>query len=198
MSKSRTAALVAIGTVLGILVSGTAVAYAAISNTTVKVCATRSGVVRSASSTGACPSHTSKRTINVTGPAGATGPQGPAGPAARSVYQVITPGPGFPAVPGAPLTVFCAAGSLHLAINVVYGPNVSFHGTMQRSPTDTTVIINSYKGNGTAGLVGDSVVTAAVVFTDETTHLSGSADISLRWDPSLSKCVLEGQVIPAA
>ncbi|MET0930547.1 MAG: hypothetical protein ABWX74_13590 [Aeromicrobium sp.] len=79
MVRFRPSLLIACGVALGLVVGGTTVAIAASSGPTVKVCTTSKGVVRSASSNGTCPRRTTKRAINVTGPAGPVGPQGSQG-----------------------------------------------------------------------------------------------------------------------
>ncbi|WP_370619487.1 hypothetical protein [Mumia sp. Pv 4-285] len=85
MKLTRTAALVAGGVVLGLVAGGTATAVAVSSAKAVKVCVTKSGVVRAADARGKCPKATKKRAIAVRGPAGlrgAPGVRGPAGTAA--------------------------------------------------------------------------------------------------------------------
>ena len=73
----------ACGAVLGLVVGASTVAVAASAGSTVKVCATSKGVVRSASANGTCPKKTVKKTVSVQGPRGATGAAGPPGSPGR-------------------------------------------------------------------------------------------------------------------
>ena len=86
MEITRSAALVAGGVVLGLVAGGTATAVAVTSSAkTVKVCVTKSGVVRAANAKGTCPKATKKRAVGVRGrpgPRGLAGARGPAGSAA--------------------------------------------------------------------------------------------------------------------
>ncbi len=66
---------------LGLVVGGTATAVAVSQAKAVKVCVTKSGVVRAADAKGKCPKATKKRAIAVRGPVGARGAQGVRGPA---------------------------------------------------------------------------------------------------------------------
>ncbi|KHL19007.1 hypothetical protein CLV56_3553 [Mumia flava] len=81
--------LLAAGVVCGLLVGGTAT-YAVSSQKTVKVCVTKSKVVRSANKNGTCPRRTTKKAIAVRGPAGPRGPRGPRGaPGTSSMWGVV-------------------------------------------------------------------------------------------------------------
>lgn len=100
MRNFRPSLLIVAGLVLGLLIGGTTVAIAATSGSTVKVCTTSKGVVRSASTSGACPKKTTKKTINVTGPAGAQGAVGPQGVAGAKGAQGVQGTPGAPGIQG--------------------------------------------------------------------------------------------------
>lgn len=79
MELSRSSLLIACGAVGGLVVGASTVAVAASSGSSVTVCVTSKDVVRSASSKGACPKKTAKKSVAVQGARGATGAAGPAG-----------------------------------------------------------------------------------------------------------------------
>lgn len=70
---------------LGLVAGGTAVAVASSKSKAVSVCVTKGGIVRTAKSSGKCPSHTHKQSIAVKGPAGPRGKTGPKGAAGTAV-----------------------------------------------------------------------------------------------------------------
>lgn len=92
MRKQWTFGIV-IGLVMGVVATGTTVAVATASGGSVKVCATKGGVVRGAKANGKCPAKSKKRSVSVRGargPRGFRGARGPQGPGSKDVRGQLT------------------------------------------------------------------------------------------------------------
>lgn len=170
MSRSRPVLLVSVGLVAGLLVGGSAVAVAATTGPTVKVCTTSKGVVRSASSSGTCPRKTSKKTISVAGPAGPAGPagvQGVPGLPGKQGLQGVQGVQGVPGVPGPGTTEFnyLSNGTSGITVLQLGGINVTAHCTggkvnLLGVSNSAVVRVSGTHGNGSEAPVSDHVVSA--------------------------------------
>lgn len=200
MRHFRPSLLIAFGLVLGLLVGGTTVAIAATSSSTVKVCTTSKGVVRSASSSGACPKKTTKKSINVKGQTGATGKTGATGPAGPGTVDISAYFMGGPAKL-AQTSTFEVWGNCN-----VYGPTFF----VQQKNTSTNLRLTGIRSFGDAAPVMirqndqpisffipyEETIYLDAVVVDVATGTSATLTLSGRRAPSDSQCRYEGQITP--
>lgn len=123
MITSRSVVLVAVGAVLGLVIGGSTVVYAASTSKAVKVCVTKHNVVRAANSSGKCPKKTTKKSVSLQGPTGPAGAAGPTGPS--DAWSINTAGKPNGATP--PAGSYVVTGYVH--INGPTGSCTLWHST---------------------------------------------------------------------
>ena len=221
MKRTAIIALAA-GLSAGLLVGG-GVAYAATSSKTVKVCVTSKSVVRSASTSGTCPSKTKAVSINkvgptgktgATGPKGATGAQGPKGatgaqgpkgatgaqgPGAVGVNTLVSESAtytGQPVYDDPLLSVEVICTNDDVAIFYEGSQGDSFTGSTRITKNNgapTSNVIGSYSSSGAATATTTVALDATLVSVGTTD--SRHVDLTV-YRPDSSHCRIFGRVTP--
>jgi hypothetical protein len=214
MRRFRPSLLIAVALVLGLTIGGATVAIAAGSSSTVKVCTTSKGVVRSASASGKCPKKTVKKTISVAGPAGPAGPagsqgapgapggqgiqgvQGVQGPGSTDFYRAFSGDPGpilIQDVDNVRILVNCNSNGVTSWGFTLANVKIRVSGTTAVAGADPTTV--AYTDSLNLPFVANQTsVSASYVVTNMTTQKSFT--FTILGTKSGNDCVFSGQITP--
>jgi hypothetical protein len=190
--------------IVGALVGGGVVAFAASSSKTVKVCTTSKGVVRGASGKGSCPAGTKATSINKTGPVGKTGKTGKTGSAGPQSAPVNTSIP--LAGDGDEVTVYsdpfftvtatCGPDSVGLGVALSQGGFFSEVGTRFTDDNSGNVKVFNYDADtaiSSSGTSGKNQAAFDVVVTPS--GFTSAERITVGIKRQTSTCAVFGQIV---